>query len=65
MMKRYKALLTETWWLWLGILVAGAIGGIFLPLVFFVTVPICLFAFLYFGLMRYDEKGRPKGDGAD
>ena len=64
-MKRYAALIKETWWLWLGMILAGCIAGFTVSFVFFVTLPICFFAFIYFGLMRYDDQGRPIGDGAD
>lgn len=64
-MKRYSALLKETWWLWVVIVSAGCLAGFLVSFVFFVTIPICLFSFIYFGLMRYDEDGLPKGDGLD
>ncbi len=34
----------------------GLIVGFFQP-IFFTSIPIILFAFLYFGLMRYDANG--------
>ncbi len=61
-MKRFQALLKETWWLWTGILVVGCTLGVLVSFVFFVTIPICLFSFIYFGLMRFDEEGNPTGD---
>lgn len=64
-MKRFKALLRETWWLWLLILVGGCIFGFAVSRVFFISIPICVFSFIYFGLMRYDADGNPIGDGAD
>jgi hypothetical protein len=60
-MRRYAALWRDTWWLWLSVLIGGGGLAVFEP-VFLVTVPICIFAFVYFGLMRYDENGKPKGD---
>lgn len=62
-MKRYVALWRETWWLWLAMLGVGCLLGAFVSFVFFVTIPICLFSFAYFGLMRYDDQGNPFGDG--
>ncbi len=64
-MKRYRALLVDTWWMWLGMLAAGCLLGYLVSFVFFVTIPICLFSFAYFGLMRYDESGNPTGDSSD
>ena len=64
-MKRYLTLLSETWWMWLGLLVVGCTLGFAVSFVFFVTIPICLFSFIYFGLMRYDENGNPIGDGRE
>ena len=61
-MKRYQALLKETWWLWIIIIAAGCIAGVVVSPVFFITLPICLFSFVYFGLMRYDADGNPTGD---
>ena len=56
-MKRYKALLKETWWLW-GIIFAGGIlaGALGHPS-FYSAIPIGLVVFFYFGLMRYDKHG--------
>ncbi|QEG20692.1 hypothetical protein [Mariniblastus fucicola] len=55
-MKRYKGLIRDTWWVWLVFVGGGIIGGIFLP-IFFSAIPISAFAFIYFGLMRYDSEG--------
>ena len=63
-MNRYKALIRDTWWMWLFLLAFGVILGFFHP-IFFIAIPICFFAFIYFGLMRYDDAGNPIGDGKD
>lgn len=55
-MKRYKGLLRDTWVVWLIFIGGGSIGGIFLPIAF-CAIPISAFAFIYFGLMRYDKNG--------
>ena len=61
-MKRYSALLRDTWWLWIILVVAGIIFGSFVSFVFFVAIPISIFAFVYFGMMRYDDDGNPIGE---
>ena len=55
-MKRYAALIRDTWWLWIVMLGGGLIVGCFQP-IFFTSIPIIMFAFLYFGMMRYDSNG--------
>ena len=55
-MKRYKGLLRDTWWVWLIFVAGGGIAGFFLPIAFS-AIPISAFAFIYFGLMRYDKEG--------
>lgn len=55
-MKRFKGLLRDTWPVWLIFLAGGCIGGVFLPIAF-MAIPISLFSFIYFGLMRYDKNG--------
>lgn len=59
-MDRYRALLKETWWLWL-LFIGGGIVMSFLSNVFLVTFPICLVTFLWFAYVRYDEDGNFKG----
>lgn len=59
-MLRFQGLLRDTWWLWLGLAIAGVVLAIFVSPVFLVTFPIGLFSFAYFGLLRYDERGNPK-----
>jgi len=63
-MKRYSALLRDTWWMWAILLLFGIVMGFF-SWVFFIAIPICLFSFIYFGLMRYDSDGNLSGDGRD
>lgn len=55
-MKRYRALLATTWWLWL-ILIATAIPLTMWMSTFLVTIPIYLGTFLYFAHVRFDENG--------
>ncbi len=52
----------DTWWLWLFLVGIGIILGIFVEWVFFISIPISIFAFVYFGIMRYDEDGNQVGD---
>ncbi len=59
-MDRYRALLRETWWLWI-VLTAFAMLMSFISLVFLITLPISLITFLWFGFVRYDEHGNFKG----
>ena len=56
-MKRYKALLKDTWWLWIVIFGVGIGVGSFVHPAFYSAIPIGLFVFFYFGLMRYDKHG--------
>jgi len=58
-MKRYQSLMRDTWWLWLVIFGGGLLAGSFLHFSFFSAIPIGLFTFFYFGLMRYDKHGTP------
>ena len=58
-MKRYQALIRDTWWLWGVLFGAGLIAGIFVHFSFFSAFPIGIFSFFYFGLMRYDKEGNP------
>lgn len=61
-MDRYKGILRDTWWLWLVLCGGGILAGIFVSFVFFSALPISVFAFFYFALMRYDEHGNPTGE---
>ncbi len=58
-MKRYIALLKETWWVWGLIFGSGIVAGMFGHPSFYSAIPIGLFVFFYFGLMRYDKHGNP------
>ena len=49
----------DTWWAWLTILSFGIVGGFVSP-IFLSAIPIGVFAFFYFGMMRYDENGNAK-----
>lgn len=56
-MKRFRALLIDTWWLWLVIFGAGIlVGSVFHPS-FYSAIPIGIFTFFYFAIMRYDKDG--------
>jgi len=59
-MARFKALIQETWWLWI---VFGLFGGVmaFLSPVFLLMFPISIFTFFWFAYIRYDEDGNFKG----
>jgi hypothetical protein len=56
-MKRFSGLLSDTWWFWLVFAGVAAILVWRVSFVFLSSIPIGLFAFLYFGLIRYDEQG--------
>lgn len=59
-MERFQGLLRDTWWLWCSLLTVGTLLAVFVSPVFWVTYPIAVFSFAYFGLLRYDERGKPK-----
>ncbi len=61
-MERFKGLLRDTWWLWIGLFGMGIVLGLFFDKVFFIAIPIAIFAFFYFAFMRYDEDGHPVGE---
>jgi hypothetical protein len=56
-MKRYRALFRDTWWLWLIIFGGGLLAGSLIHFSFLSALPIGVFTFFYFGLMRYDNEG--------
>lgn len=56
-MKRYRAFLKETWWLWCIYLVITLLLVLFIHLVFLAVLPMMLVNFFYFALVRYDEDG--------
>ncbi len=59
-MKRFKSILRDTWWAWVILIGGGIVGGWLVSPIFYSAIPISIFAFFYFGLMRYDENGQPK-----
>jgi 4-amino-4-deoxy-L-arabinose transferase-like glycosyltransferase len=59
-MDRYRALLKETWWLWIALAVFG-LAMAFISPVFLITIPISGITFLWFGYVRFDEDGNFKG----
>ena len=50
----------DTWVAWLTILLFGLILGFLLSPIFFSAIPIGVFSFFYFGVMRYDEEGNER-----
>ena len=58
--KRYQGLMRDSWPAWILICLFGIVLGIVKHPLFFSAIPIGVFAFLYFGLMRYDENGNAK-----
>ncbi|MEM6691502.1 MAG: hypothetical protein AAF664_18890 [Planctomycetota bacterium] len=59
-MNRFSALFKETWWLWGMFLVAG-VSLSFISLLFLTTFPICIFVFLWFAFVRFEDDGESKG----
>ncbi len=49
--------------MWVVLLIGGILLGSLVDAILFAAIPISVFAFIYFGLMRYGDDGRPKGDG--
>ncbi|MFO1066778.1 MAG: hypothetical protein U0892_23205 [Pirellulales bacterium] len=60
-MARFRTLLKDTWWLWIAFFLAATLLSVFVDKVFLVAYPICIFVFLYFGYVRYDEEGKFRG----
>lgn len=56
-MKRFAGLFRDTWYFWLIINAGGILAGSLISPVFFSAIPISIFSFFYFGLLRYDEEG--------
>lgn len=52
----------DTWWAWLILVGGGTIAGLTVSRIFLSAIPISIFAFIYFGLIRYDENGESKFD---
>jgi Ca2+-dependent lipid-binding protein len=61
--KRFQGLMRDTWIAWVVIFIFGLVLGFVLSPLFFSAIPIGVFSFFYFGLMRYDENGNLKGGG--
>ena len=59
-MKRYQGLMRDSWVAWVIIFLFGIVMGIANHPLFFSAIPIGVFAFFYFGMMRYDEHGNAK-----
>lgn len=59
-MNRIKALLRNTWWLWL-LLYGGLIGLSFVDRAALACIPICVFVMVYFAFVRYDAEGNHRG----
>lgn len=60
-MDRYRSLLRETWWLWIVLTVFAGLMSLLVSPIFWLTVPISLITFLWFGFVRYDEHGNFRG----
>ena len=58
--KRYQGLMRDSWIAWVVIFLFGAVLGFAKHPLFFSAIPIGIFAFFYFGFMRYDEHGNAK-----
>jgi hypothetical protein len=56
-MKRYRAFLKETWWLWCLFVVLALLLIVLVHPIFLVILPMMLVNFFYFALVRYDEDG--------
>ena len=56
-MKRYKAFLKQTWWLWSGYGLVAASLIYFVGPIFWVVLPMMVVNFFYFAVIRYDEDG--------
>jgi uncharacterized membrane protein YhaH (DUF805 family) len=56
-MKRYRAFLKETWWLWCIYVAITLVLVLFIHLIFLAVLPMMLVNFFYFALVRYDEDG--------
>lgn len=59
-MKPLGALFRQTWWLWLGCVLACAAMVRYISLFFLVLLPMLLVVFVYFAYMRFDRNGQPK-----
>lgn len=59
-MARFKALIHNTWWLWIAFFVGGSVLS-YLDPIFLFTFPLCIVVFFWFAYVRYDEEGNFKG----
>ena len=60
-MKRFQALIRDTWWLWCLLLGSGVLMSLLMSKVFLLIFPICIVIFLWFAFIRYDEDGNFTG----
>lgn len=61
-MNRYKGLMRDTWWLWLLFFGAGIGLTLLANALFLITIPVLIFACIYYGAFRYDNDGNSVGD---
>lgn len=59
-MDRFKALMSNTWWLWIAFFVGSSVLSFF-DRVFLFMFPLCTVVFIWFAYVRYDENGNFKG----
>lgn len=62
MFERFKGLLRDTWWLWIIFLAISIVFIVRVSLIFLVTLPVLVVAFVYYASMRYDDEGNHKGE---
>jgi hypothetical protein len=58
--KQLKALLRNTWWLWL-IVYGGLVALSFVERAALLCIPLCAFVMFYFAFVRYDSEGNHRG----
>ena len=56
-MKRYRAFLKQTWWLWSLYVVIAVSLITFVAPIFWAVIPMMIVNFFYFAVVRYDEDG--------
>ncbi len=61
-MNRLKGLLRDTWWLWTIFFTAGIALTLRANSMFFITIPVLIVAFIYYGMIRYDDDGNHIGE---
>ncbi len=62
-MRRFKGLLRDTWWLWILFVIICGLMIYYITVVCAVMIPILIFTFVYFAMIRYDEKGNAREIG--